>query len=333
MADLEVVYTRGPMVESSHQVSVAVVAADGRLVGRAGDPELVTYWRSAAKPFQLLPLVVDGGVARFGLDRQMVALACASHNAEPLHREIGARWLAALEVPESALACGGHPSLWPPLAAEMIREGVTLTPLWSNCSGNHAALLALARLHGWPDEGYEAIPHPVQARVVESVSRWSGVDAEKLRWGVDGCTAASVALPLRGMARAYASFGVSHDNAAVTVRDAMMNEPYVIAGANRLDTELMQAWPGRVVAKIGAEGVYSVALPSLGLGIALKVHDGDMTAACQALVAVVEATVARYGGSERWPLESLDRWRTTPILSTRGTTTGYIEVDGGLRWS
>jgi L-asparaginase II len=332
MADLEVVYTRGPMVESTHQVSVAVVAADGRLVGRAGDPDFITFWRSAAKPFQLLPLIHDGGIGHFHLDREMLALACASHNAEPVHRAVGERWLKALGATEADLACGGHPSLWPALAREMIHDDIAPTPLWSNCSGNHAAMLALARLHGWPEADYAAFPHPVQQRVLESISQWTALDPEKLRWGIDGCTAASVALPLRAMARAYGALGVSSDPGATAVREAMMAEPYLVAGADRLDTTLMEAWPGRVLAKIGAEGVYSAALPTLGLGIALKVHDGDMTAACQALVAVIEATVAKYGAAETWPLEPLDRWRTTPITSTRGTTTGYIEVDGGLRW-
>ena len=128
MSDFSVVAVRDPIVESVHQVSVAVVSADGRLVAHAGDPDLVTYWRSCAKPFQLLPLVQDGGVERFGLDRQMLALACASHNAEPLHRELGARWLKAVGITEADLNCGGHRSLWPKLAEQMIHDDVIPTP-------------------------------------------------------------------------------------------------------------------------------------------------------------------------------------------------------------
>jgi L-asparaginase II len=189
MTDLIVVSTRGSLAESVHQISAAVVNSDGRLIGQAGDPQLVTYWRSAAKPFQLFPLVADGGIERFGLDTAMLALACGSHNAESVHREVAARWLAAIGVSESDLACGGHPSLWPALADAMVHDDVSPTPMWSNCSGKHAGLLALARLHGWGTSGYEEHSHPVQQRVAETIASWSGIPLDQLRWGVDGCTA------------------------------------------------------------------------------------------------------------------------------------------------
>lgn len=333
MSDLKVISTRGPLPESTHEVSAAVVNGEGQLIGHAGDPEMITFWRSCAKPFQLLPLVDDGGIGRFGLDSRMLALACASHNAEPVHREVGAQWLAALGATEADLACGGHPSIWPSLANAMIHDDVIATPLWSNCSGNHAALLALARLHDWPLEGYEARPHPVQQRVAIAIADATGLPAAQLHWGVDGCTAAAVALPLRAMARAYARLGTAAGGSLATIRAAMLAEPYLLAGADRLDTVLMQAWPGRVIAKIGAEGVYSASLPTLGLGVALKVHNGDMTAACLALVAVLGATVERLGVGQEWPLGRLDAWRNPPVLDTRGGRTGHLHVEGGLSWA
>ncbi|MGH7592646.1 MAG: asparaginase [Gemmatimonadales bacterium] len=326
------VSTRGSLDESVHRISAAVVTPDGRMVAAAGDPARATYWRSAAKPFQLLPLIVDGGVDRFGLDSAMLAVACGSHNAESVHREVVARWLAAIGASEADLACGGHPSLWPALAEAMIHDDVAATPIWSNCSGKHASLLALARLHGWGTSGYEERSHPVQRRVADTIAQWSGLSLPALQWGVDGCAAAAVALPVQAMARAYASLGTSSENAARAVRDAMMTEPYLVAGADRLDTVVMQAWSGRVIAKIGAEGVYSAALPTLGLGLALKVHDGNMTAATVGLVALIESVTARFGGGESWPLEALSEWRTPPIRNTRGVTTGHHEAHGGVRW-
>jgi L-asparaginase II len=332
MTELVVVSTRGTLDESAHRISAAVVTADGRLVGSAGDAFAVTYWRSAAKPFQLLPLVVDGGIDRFGLDTAMLAIACGSHNAESVHREVVARWLAAIGATEADLACGGHASLWPALADAMIHDEVKPTPLWSNCSGKHASLLALARLHEWGTSGYEERSHPVQGRVAETIAQWAGVPADRLVWGVDGCTAAAVALPLDAMARSYAALGASSDPSAVIVRDAMMSEPYLVAGADRLDTAIMQAWPGRLIAKIGAEGVYSAALPTLGLGLALKVHDGDMRAAELALVALLESVTARFGGGESWPLDPLSEWRSPAIRNTRGATTGHHLVRGEVSW-
>lgn len=332
MSDFAIVAVRGPLVESLHRVSVAVTRPDGELVAWAGEPEQLTYWRSAAKPFQLLPLVEDGGVAHFGLDRAMLALACGSHNAEPIHREVGARWLAALGLTEADLACGGHPSLWPTLADQMIHDDIVPTPLWSNCSGKHSALLAQARLHNWATSGYEEHGHPVQQRVAATIAAWSGLAPESLVWGVDGCTAAAVALSLRGMAVAYARLGVADQPAMRTVREAMIGEPYLLAGADRLDTVLMQAWPGRVIAKIGAEGVYSATLPELGLGIALKVEDGDQKSAGLALVAVLDAITARFGADRFWPGEALESWREPAIRNTRRESTGHYGTLGGLRF-
>ena len=333
MSELTVVATRGPLVESRHRVSAAVVDPTGRLVAEAGDPDLVTFWRSAAKPFQLLPLVEDGGIERFSLDRQMLALACGSHNAEAVHREVGQRWLDAVHLTEHDLSCGGHPSLLPRIAHDMIREGVRPSPLWSNCSGKHAALLAFARLHGHSTEGYERTGHPVQQRVEATVSRWTATPAADFQWGVDGCTAAAVALSLRGMATAYARLATSDDEHVRTIRDAMMGEPYMVAGDDRLDTELMQAWPGRIVVKIGAEGVYSAGLPTLGLGIALKVEDGDMKAAGVALVGLLDTLVSRFDEHGRWPADGMESWRTAVIRNTRGEVTGDWHVAGTLHYT
>jgi len=333
MSDFAIVAVRGPLVESLHHVSVAVTRPDGSLVAWTGDPELVTFWRSAAKPFQLLPLIEDGGIGAFGLDRAMLALACGSHNAEPIHREVGARWLAALGLTEADLACGGHPSLWPALADQMLHDDITPSPLWSNCSGKHSSLLAQARLHGWPTAGYEELGHPVQQRVAATISKWSGLAPEALQWGVDGCTAAAVALSLRGMATAYARLGVADDPAIRTMREAMMGEPHLVAGTDRLDTILMQAWPGRVIAKIGAEGVYSATLPELELGLSLKVEDGDMKSAGLALVGVLDSIVERLGGGREWPGAALAPWHEPVIRNTRREATGYYGIVGGLRYA
>lgn len=333
MSDFAIVAVRGPLDESVHHVSAAVVDTAGTLIAEAGAPEMVTYWRSASKPFQLAPLLEDGGIERFGLDQEMLALACGSHNAEPEHRAVGARWLEAVGLREEELSCGGHPSLWPEQADRMIREGVTPTPLWSNCSGKHAGLLALARLHGWPTEGYEAVGHPVQDRVAESVARHTVVPVTDLIWGVDGCTAAAVALPLSAMARSYAALGAGQSPALAVLRDAMMARPMMVAGRERLDTILMAAWPGRVVAKIGAEGVFSAALPTLGVGLSLKVHDGDMRCAGYALVALLEAVIGRLDPAGDWPMDELDRWRSPTISNTRGVVTGVYDSRLALRFA
>ncbi len=332
MTDFLVAVSRGTLIESTHEVAAVVVDAAGRTLAQAGDPELVTYWRSAAKPFQLLPLLRDGGLEHFHLDAQMLALACGSHNAESTHREVCQRWLQVIGLHEADLACGGHPSLWPALADAMVHDDITATPIWSNCSGKHAAMLAQARLHGWGTSGYQARPHPVQERIAEIMSEWTGIGPSQLQWGVDGCTAAAVALPLHAMATAYARLATSADPSAAAIRTAMMTEPYMVAGEERLDTALMQAWPGAVIAKIGAEGVYSAALPGLGVGLALKVHDGDMASAGIALLALLVIITARLGADSSWPVDTLAPWIAQDIRSTRGDVVGSRSAHGGLQW-
>jgi L-asparaginase II len=333
MTDLMLVDTRGNRIESRHRLTVAVVDADGRPVAGAGDWSQLTFWRSSAKPFQLLPLVARGGVERFGLSTEHLALACASHNGEAVHQRVAASWLAQVGLAEGDLSCGGHRSLDAKVAEAMLLAGETPGPLASNCSGKHAALLALARLEGWELAGYHAFGHPVQDAVAETIGAWSGVGPDGLVWGVDGCTAAAVATRLDGLALAWARFGASSEPAVEQVREAVLAHPYLIAGRGRLDTAMMEAWPGEVLIKVGAEGVYAAAIPSRRIGIAIKVEDGDMRAAAIAIVGVIERLIERLmpGETSRWP--ELDPWREPVIYNTRRQPTGRTELRGALDYA
>ncbi len=323
--------TRSDLVESVHLVSVAVVDTGGRLFAHAGDAARMTYWRSSAKPFQALPLVQDGAADAFGFGPEELALACASHSSEPRHREVCMRMLAASGSTEEQLACGPHPPISTAIAESVIREGTVLTPRWSNCSGKHAGMLALARHHGWPTEGYQRAGHPVQERILQEVMRWTGLRRESIHLGVDGCTAVCFALPLHGMALAYARFGTTTEPAAMRLREAMWSHPELVAGTGRLCTELLASCPHRVLAKVGAEGVYSAALPELGLGVALKVEDGHGPSGPVALLSVLSQLAERHGIS--LPLEKLAHHAEPPQRNTRGELTGTLRPAGGLTFS
>jgi L-asparaginase II len=330
MSDLRVESMRGELVESVHRVSVAVVDSTGRLVAAAGDPDLVTFWRSAAKPFQALPLLTDGVAERFGLGSEELALACASHSSERVHLEIADRFLRKIGATEEQLACGPHPPLGQQVAEMVARSGLTLTPKWSNCSGKHAGMLALALHRGWEPAGYERLGHPVQERMIEEVARWTGVPRADMRFGVDGCTALCFGLTLRAMALSYARLAVAPAPPATAIRKAMMAHPALIAGTGRVCTELMAAWPGGIIAKVGAEGVYSAALLDTGLGIALKVEDGDMRSAPVALFGVLHALVDTGPGASA--LARLARLGQVPIRNTRAEVTGVLRHAGALQF-
>jgi L-asparaginase II len=332
---------RGALTESVHRVHVAVVDADGALVARAGDPGLVTFWRSAAKPFQALPLIVDGAADRFGLGSVELALACGSHSSEPGQVDLVREFLQKVGCRERDLRCGPHPPLAEHVAADYRTRGVRLTAVYSNCSGKHTGMLALARHHEWPTEDYHRLAHPVQQRCLDEVSRWTGVAREAIGIGVDGCGVVCFALPLRHMALAYARLTIAdfgsriadagsgiergHQsgirNSQSTIVQAMLRHPELIAGERRPCTELMRAHPGRVIAKVGAEGVYSALLVRERLGVALKVEDGDGPAAALAIAAVLDQLGVR-------PIpESLV---TRPNLNTRGELVGELRVFGAL---
>src|SRR5260221_10643123 len=251
---------RGGGVETVHEAHVAVVDSAGAVVARTGDPELVTFWRSAAKPFQALPLVEDGAAERFGLTSEDLALACASHSSEPGQVARVRELLGKIGCSERDLLCGPHPPLSERVAHDYQTRGVRLTAVYSNCSGKHAGMLALARHHGWPTEFYTRLEHPVQQRCLAEVSRWTEGPAAEIKTAVDGCGVSCFALPLRNMALAYTRIPAA-------ILEAMVLHPELVAGEGRPCTEMMRAHPGRVVAKVGAEGVYSAALIRESLGV------------------------------------------------------------------
>lgn len=331
MNELLVEATRGGAVESVHPVSVAVTDTEGHLLAESREPALVSFWRSAAKPFQAMPLVEDGAADRFGFSEDELALTCASHSSEPAHLAVVDRMLARIGLTEEALACGPHDPLDPVVARRVIREGTTLTPRWSNCSGKHTGMLALALHHGWPTAGYQKRGHPVQDRVERAVADWTGVARAKLLHAVDGCTVVCFGLSVRAMATAYARFGASHEPAPRRLRQAMMAHPLLVAGTGRYCTELMSALPGRIIAKVGAEGVYSAALPEQGVGITLKVEDGDSRAAPVALHATL-CQLLPVLGMDTAPLAALAHRGTVPTVNTRGEVTGDLRAVGSLRF-
>lgn len=320
---IEVHVYRGAQVESVHLVDAAVVDAQGKLVASAGDPGRVTYWRSAAKPFQLLPLVEAGGVERFGLDARDLAVACASHGGEPVHVEQVRHFLAAAGLDEASLQCGAHPPLHEPSARALLARGEAPRPIHNNCSGKHAALLALARLFGAGTGGYLEQDHPVQRRVLEAVAAATGTPAARIAVAVDGCGAPVFALELAAMARAYARLAAAGEESPLgRIRRAMVEHPYLVAGADRLSTELMEVLRPRLVAKSGAEGVFCAGLVDSGIGIAVKVRDGAQRAAGPALLAVLEAAAVLAGARER-----LAHHLRPDVRNHAGRVTGYVAAE------
>jgi L-asparaginase II len=326
--DLDVVVTRGDAVESRHHVAAAVV--DGsRLIGHARDPGMVTYWRSCAKPFQLLPFIESGQFDELGWGTDEIALACASHGGEPEHVAIVDRMLTSIGLEEGDLACGVQEPL-SQRGARLLREsGERATRLHNNCSGKHAAMLARAEVSEWTAEGYDRAEHPVQRSITESVSQWTGVPEGELILGVDGCGVVVYALPLESMARAYARLGAAAargEAAPSRIIDAMLGNPFLVGGTDRFDTVLMEETDGNILCKIGAEGVHSALLVDRGIGIAVKAEDGAVRAQYPALLALLQRL-------EALPVKlpsRLAEFAAKPVRNTRHEIVGQIRSHAAI---
>jgi L-asparaginase II len=326
--NLDIDVTRGDTVESRHRVHAAVIGADDVLVAAARDSALVTMWRSCSKFFQVMPLLASGGFDALGWGDDELALACASHGGEPEHLAIVTRMLASLGLEEGDLACGPHEPLSKRGARLWRESGAPLSRLHNNCSGKHAAMLARAKTAGWAMQGYEQADHPVQRACLGEVSAWTGVPLDDMPLGVDGCGVSVMALPLERMALAYARWGRAVETGEEIPRRiaaALRRNPHLLGGTERFDTVLLEETEGAVIAKVGAEGVHSAAVPALGIGLALKVEDGAVRAQYMAvLVALQRLGVLPADLSPR-----LAEFLVKPVRNTRGEQVGEVRAAQG----
>ena len=288
---------RGETVESIHLGHLIVTSGEGSTIARIGEPETITYWRSAAKSFQTLPCIISGAADEFGFTEKEIALACASHSGEGFHTGTARQMLSKAGLGEGDLRCGSHPSFHKETCEAMIRTGENPTQLNNNCSGKHSAMLAFAKHIGADLGTYLSLQNPVQKAILQCVSRFTEIPEAEIQIGIDGCSAPNFAVPVSAMAKAFAKLTnppeefarERHENtrkknglkvACERIIAAQMKYPEYVGGSVRLDTKIMKALQGKLICKVGAEGVWCAGiLPSekwkSGLGIALKIEDGD----------------------------------------------------------
>lgn len=277
--------TRGPVVESRHEGIAAIVKPDGTIVASWGDIDSVILPRSANKPIQAMAFVESGAIDKFGLGDEHISLACASHNGEPRHVETVRAWLARIGLSESDLECGSHPPRLQATIEALAREATMPTPAFNNCSGKHSGFLTTAVTYGEPTRDYIKYDHPVQRRLRQVMTDLCGADADGFAYGIDGCGIPTLATPLHRLARAMANMAdpsmlsSRRAEAANRIRSAISAEPFLMAGTGRFCTRINKALAGVAQVKTGAEGVFCGMLPTLGLGVALKIQDGAGRAA------------------------------------------------------
>ena len=328
MSEILVHVTRGSHVESVHRGDLTVVDTRGHIVYSIGDPHKFTFWRSAAKPFQVLPLVEAGGIERFSLTGEELALMTSSHGGEERHVQCVQSILDKLGRTAEVLQCGTAPPMYQRAANDILKKGGSFTSLTNSCSGKHSSMIALAIIREYEISGYFEPIHPVQHEMLRVIADIAGLMPKDMKIGIDGCGVPVFGLPLYNMAIAYAhlsnpnTFPEIRQNALRTIASAMTTHPFFVAGSGRLDTSLMEITKGRILAKLGAEGVYNISVMNEGLGLTLKIEDGNT----RAIDPVVIEVLNRLSLLTTAELEALQTRRNVMLRNHRKQTIGQIKA-------
>ena len=331
---------RGGCVESAHAGAVAVLDADGAVLASLGDIARPVFPRSAVKLLQALPLLESGAADRLGLGAEEMALACASHNGEAEHVRTAAGMLAKAGLDAAALECGTHWPYFEPAQRALAQRGERPGALHNNCSGKHAGFLCLACALAQGGDvrafarGYVAPEHALMREVTAALAETTGCDLARTPRGTDGCSIPTHAVPLVALARAYAKvatgLGVAPERALAMrrLRDAVAAAPFMVGGTGRFDTRVMQRLGARACIKVGAEGVYCAALPGQGLGVAIKIDDGNNARAAEVVMAAVIEACVRLDDDEAGFMRGLSAPR---LVNWNGIEVGALRPSEALR--
>ena len=308
--------TRGPFVENAHQVIYVVVDNKGQVVDFHGNSDFVVSPRSSVKWLQALPFVMSGAMEKFDLDDKHLALACASHKAEPHHLEALKNWLQKIQQTESILECG---------PAEPTKSAIS-----HNCSGKHLGFISTALSSQQDPKKYTDYFHPIQDLQRKFMSEIFGLDFAKLPYGGDGCGIPTFGIPIVKLAQGM-NYLCRKDTpaaplvAAQRILSAVKKYPEYVSGTNELSTKVCQTTRGKCLMKSGADGIYTGLVPDKGISFAVKTIDGQSAATEFICLELFK----KWGGLIPDELELLKKLETTDVLDSRGIKVGQIRIQPG----
>ena len=320
---------RGSYLESVHTGMAVICDKDGEISHQWGNPNALILPRSSAKMIQAIPLIISGAEKKFSIGEDLLALACASHNAAEIHLSRVLGWLSHLGFSEADLRCGPQPSKDPYVKKQMLEKGQSPCQIHNNCSGKHAGFLSVSRhLNAGPE--YTDPDHPVQLMVMDVFQELTQNKVDGIT--IDGCSAPNPAIPLYSLAKAMSWFATAHNRddqlskAALKLRNAMVNYPELVAGELRACTNLMKACEKKAILKTGAEGVFVAILPELEKGIALKILDGG-TRASECAIASLLIQLGVLNPNHPTALA----YTHAPILNWRKIQTGMMKASNSFK--
>ncbi len=316
---------RGGVLESFHRGVVCVVDAQGEIIFSKGDIEQISYPRSAMKLFQHIPLISSGIHKVFEFSSKEISIMCGSHNGENQHQEVVYSILDKLGLNESHLKCGAQKPTLKSDYEELIRTGKPEMQVHNNCSGKHAGFLALCKKKGYDIESYLEFDHKLQKEIRKTVSVYYEVDENDLITGIDGCSAPTFAMPVKNMAIAFKNLCNPNSNitkvqykASQVILESIKKHPEMLAGTNRYCTDLIKVTEGRIIGKTGADGIYSLVIPSEGIGITVKIDDGKMGPQYQ----VVQEILKINGWVSQKEYNKLEEYRKIELRNFSGKVVG-----------
>jgi L-asparaginase II len=324
--ELLVEVTRNGTVESRHFGAAIVCDYKGNVLESWGDIDTLVFPRSALKPMLAIHLVESGASDKYALSDAELSLACSSHQGEQMHQNLVESWLNRLGLTEDHLACGAVLPEHTESAHQLLESGQYGCRIHHNCSGKHTGFLTTALHLGMPLDNYHLVEHPLQQLSLDTLSELADIDLRQYPIGIDGCGLPAPTMPLLQLGLAMARFANPVDlsdfraQAIYRLHEAITNEPLYLAGHGTVVSELNEATKGTVLAKTGAEGVVTAALPERGLGIALKVADGSIRARSVALLAILDHLGALSDDEKR----KLQTHISPAIVNSRGLAVGEI---------
>lgn len=317
---------RGDEIESIHRGDIVAVDKSGNIIFSYGDPYKRTFWRSAAKPFQVIPFVEGGGLEKFVIETKELALMTSSHGGEEEHVATVKSILHKMGKDVDVLDCGPSRPMNEKAYKMLLQEGNQFTSANNPCSGKHSGMIGLGVLKGISLENYIDTDHPIQQIMIDTICGVAEIKKENLGIAIDGCGVPVFGLPIINMAIAYSKLSKPYSN--TTARDiafekianAMISEPFYVAGTRRLDTIIMEETNGRILAKLGAESVYCMTVIDKGIGIALKTEDGGY----RALDAIAPVLLYKHGYINKDEYRAIESRLPLEIKNRRGQIVGRL---------
>jgi L-asparaginase II len=322
-----VVVTRDDYVESIHYGYICIVNSSGQVLYTLGNYNTKIFFRSSAKPVQVIPLIQSGAAEAFSFSKKEIAIACASHSGQKNHQETVGDILRKLRLDGINLHCG----IMTPYSEEenkrLIAEGRSPSVFHCSCSGKHSAMLALAKFRGCPIDNYESMANPIQQEILNTIAEFSNEEASSIPIGTDGCGAPIYLLPIKKIALSYARLVYYSQNSkssyhvsCKTVFDSMTQFPEMVAGDYEFCTELMQVTKDKLIGKVGCEGVYCLGIKEGNLGICIKIIDGNE----RAVYPVVIHVLRELGLLSNNEFNSVKHWYRQSIKNNPGEVVGEI---------